>query len=56
MNKELLKNTIRGHPDYNDLQMALSRMKEVAASINENKRDAENQQRMVHSSEAFFDC
>jgi len=45
--KELLKNTIRGHPDYNDLQMALSRMKEVAASINENKRDAENQQRMV---------
>ncbi len=36
--QDLLKNTDKHHPDYSNIQTALSKMKEFADSINERKR------------------
>lgn len=40
--KELLKHTPQEHPDHDQLQIAAQVMKDVASSINENKRKFEN--------------
>ncbi|KAM9964419.1 hypothetical protein ACTFIW_004182 [Dictyostelium discoideum] len=39
---ELLKNTWSDHLDYNNLQLSLKKMQEVALYVNEKKREAEN--------------
>jgi hypothetical protein len=38
----LYNTTPRNHDDYDDLQRALLKMKEVAGYVNEKKREAEN--------------
>jgi hypothetical protein len=40
--QDLYNNTPRKHADYEDLQRALVKMKEVAGYVNEKKREAEN--------------
>ncbi|EGC36722.1 hypothetical protein DICPUDRAFT_46997 [Dictyostelium purpureum] len=40
--QDLLKNTKETHTDYNDLSIALKKMKDVAEYVNEKKREAEN--------------
>ncbi|GAM26345.1 hypothetical protein SAMD00019534_095200 [Acytostelium subglobosum LB1] len=43
---DLVKNTWPDHPDYQDLTESLKRMQDVAMSINEKKREAENIQKV----------
>ncbi|KYQ90529.1 pleckstrin (PH) domain-containing protein [Tieghemostelium lacteum] len=40
--QDLMKHTQETHTDYNDLTLALKKMKEVAEYVNEKKREAEN--------------
>ena len=46
--QDLYNNTPRNHPDYEDLQRALVKMKEVAGYVNEKKREAENLNQVSH--------
>jgi len=39
---DLVRNTPKEHVDYQDLEIGLSKMKEVASKINEKKRDSES--------------
>lgn len=43
---DLLKNTWKDHPDYNDIEAALKKMKETGDFINESKRNAEGSEKM----------
>lgn len=40
--QDLCKHTHAGHPDYEKLNQALKKMKDVADYVNERKREAEN--------------
>jgi len=39
---EMVRKTPKDHPDYKDLEAALSKIQEVAETMNASKRDAEN--------------
>lgn len=39
--QDMLKNTIKGHPDRLPLQMALTELETLADKLNERKRDAD---------------
>jgi len=41
--QDLAKNTWKGHPDFDNLNQAHAKLKEVATKINEKKRESENQ-------------
>lgn len=41
LQKDMLKNTPRGHPDRLPLQMALTELETLAEKLNERKRDAD---------------
>ncbi len=45
--REFLKFTPPDHPDYSNLSQALSKLQEVGSTINENKRKAENYNRVL---------
>jgi len=45
--RELLKYTDETHPDYQSLQMALRMIKDIALTINDGKKLAEERQRIV---------
>lgn len=40
--QDLFNFTAKNHPDFEDLQLALKKMKDVAGYVNERKREAEN--------------
>jgi hypothetical protein len=45
--QDLLRHTEETHPDYQDLTLALSKIEEVVAYVNERKRLAENLQKIL---------
>jgi len=45
--RDLLRHTEETHPDYNDLKLALGKIEEVVAYVNERKRLAENLQKIL---------
>ena len=45
--EDLVKHTPDDHPDYTNLTFALSKMKEVANSVNMKQKDAEDLQKIV---------
>ena len=49
--KDLLKHTDKSHPDYEELQKALTGFEQIATEINEKKRHHENQQKLQHYDE-----
>lgn len=49
--QELVKYTDEGHPDYVDINAALGKIKEIAAYLNEKKREAENREKIVEINE-----
>ena len=51
--KELLKNTVKEHVDYNSLQAALKSVKKVASHINEMIRAQENRNKILSLQEEF---
>ena len=45
--KEIVKNTWKTHPDYEDLVAAMEKIRETALYVNERAREAENLAKMI---------
>jgi len=52
---DLVKNTLKSHPDYYNLVGALEKIKGVAEYINEEKRKAEQIEKILEIQESFSD-
>lgn len=50
----MIKHTWTDHPDYANLKAALSLMEQVATFINEQKREAENFQKLIELERKFI--
>ena len=47
VSQELLKRTPETHPDYESLKLALEKVQAVVATVNEKKRESENQEKVM---------